>query len=496
MADNKEYEILIDGEDDIEVETDSVSYLPFDNKTINQNSKGEMQAIGITNGTDIIDYATIKAGIDKPAPQPFEFETKKDFEDWLSGTFTREDGRTVDDLLIGNDVYIVEKNVPDYWCKSVIKPFSIDKNFEEMETDVDNNLSNTSINPVQNKVITGALNLKQDTLTAGENITIQNNVISANVETIKTFSGGDTTRDNNREFYDFITTLNIGDYFWLDRLNNDHHNQYSTVAGKILMQLVSVPERYTMPGSNATISKTSKVELLNCFKLLAKGFTYQDKAVNLKDGPFTLNYNIIHKYDLTADLNDTKEYELYFAEHALVGNNSDSYFDYSFVGVSTTITANKPSTKVITRLDATNKIEENNGQAVTSGAVYTALQGKQATLTSDQLNAVNSGATEEKINQIATNTTNIALKQNKLSDVQLSAVNSGITDTKVAQIATNTTNIASLQTGKQDKLTAGENITIENNVISAKGGDLTNYYTKEEVNSMLPFSEDISGGNV
>lgn len=49
---------------------------------------------------------------------------------------------------------------------------------------------------------------------------------------------------------------------------------------------------------------------------------------------------------------------------------------------------------------------------------------------------------------------------------------------------------------KQDTLTAGENITIENNVISAKGGDLTNYYTKEEVNSMLPFSEDISGGNV
>ncbi len=49
---------------------------------------------------------------------------------------------------------------------------------------------------------------------------------------------------------------------------------------------------------------------------------------------------------------------------------------------------------------------------------------------------------------------------------------------------------------KQDTLTAGENITIENNVISAKGGDLTNYYTKDEVNVMLPFSEDISGGNV
>lgn len=191
MADNKEYEILIDGEDDIEVETDSVSYLPFDNKTINQNSKGEMQAIGITNGTDIIDYAAIKAGLDKPAPQPFEFETKKDFEDWLNGAFTREDGRTIDDLLIGNDVYIVEKSVPDYWCKSVTKPFSIDKNFEEMETDVDNNLSNTSINPVQNKVITSAIELKQDKLTAGENITIENNIISA--------KGGDLTNYYTKE---------------------------------------------------------------------------------------------------------------------------------------------------------------------------------------------------------------------------------------------------------------------------------------------------------
>lgn len=303
------------------------------------------------------------------------------------------------------------------------------------------------------------LELKQDKLTAGENITIQDNVISVDGETIKTFSGGDTTRDNNSEFYDFLRTLTPGEYFWLDRLKNNNHSRYSTVAGKILMQLVSVPERYTMPGSDSAISKTSRVELVNCFKLLAKGFTYEDKDVDLKDGPFTLNYNTIHKYDLTADLSDTKEYELYFAERAMVGVNLNAHFEYSFVGVSTTISANKPSTKVITRLDAITSITENNDQAVTSGAVYAALQGKQATLTSEQLNAVNSGATTTKINQIATNTTNIA----------------------------------SLKTGKQDKLTAGENITIENNVISAKGGDLTNYYTKEEVNAMLPFSEDISG---
>lgn len=44
---------------------------------------------------------------------------------------------------------------------------------------VDDELSTTSENPVQNKVITNALGNKQDTLTAGANIIIENNVISA-----------------------------------------------------------------------------------------------------------------------------------------------------------------------------------------------------------------------------------------------------------------------------------------------------------------------------
>ena len=227
------------------------------------------------------------------------------------------------------------------------------------------------------------------------------------------------------------------------------------------MQLVSGPESYYMPGSNTGFSKTSKVGLINCFKLLAKGFTYNDISTPVKLSSSSLLYNTIHKYNLTGNLNDTKEYELYFTERMTLDDVPREDHAYSFVGVSTTITSRIHYNRVITRIDATNKIEENNGQAVTSGAVYTALQGKQSTLTSEQLNAVNSGATATKINQIATNTTNIT----------------------------------SLQTRKQDTLTAGENITIENNVISAKGGDLTNYYTKEEVNAMLPFSEDISGGN-
>ncbi len=44
---------------------------------------------------------------------------------------------------------------------------------------VDGELSTTSVNPVQNKVITIALQGKQDALTAGDGISIENNVISA-----------------------------------------------------------------------------------------------------------------------------------------------------------------------------------------------------------------------------------------------------------------------------------------------------------------------------
>lgn len=45
---------------------------------------------------------------------------------------------------------------------------------------VDDQLSTTSTNPVQNKVITNALNDKQATLTAGDGISITNNTISIN----------------------------------------------------------------------------------------------------------------------------------------------------------------------------------------------------------------------------------------------------------------------------------------------------------------------------
>lgn len=64
------------------------------------------------------------------------------------------------------------------------------------------------------------------------------------------------------------------------------------------------------------------------------------------------------------------------------------------------------------------------------------------TPTQEQQAALDSGIDATKVAQIATNTANIALKQNKLTTAQLNAVNSGATSAKITQITTNQSAIA------------------------------------------------------
>ena len=59
------------------------------------------------------------------------------------------------------------------------------------------------------------------------------------------------------------------------------------------------------------------------------------------------------------------------------------------------------------------------------------------------------------------------LNNSSFTAVQWASINSGATTENINQITTNTNNITDLQTNKQDKLTAGANIQINNNVISA-----------------------------
>lgn len=76
------------------------------------------------------------------------------------------------------------------------------------------------------------------------------------------------------------------------------------------------------------------------------------------------------------------------------------------------------------------------------------------------------------------------LNNASFTTAQWAAINSGITKGNVEQIATNTANITNLQNSKQDKLTAGANITInENNVISATGGGGISSVKAENVDS-------------
>ena len=59
------------------------------------------------------------------------------------------------------------------------------------------------------------------------------------------------------------------------------------------------------------------------------------------------------------------------------------------------------------------------------------------------------------------------LNNSSFTAVQWASINSGATTENINQITTNANNITDLQTNKQDKLTAGANIQINNNVISA-----------------------------
>ncbi len=43
------------------------------------------------------------------------FDTEKDMKNWLNGIYTRTDGRTPSDLKIGDNLYILQLGVPDYW---------------------------------------------------------------------------------------------------------------------------------------------------------------------------------------------------------------------------------------------------------------------------------------------------------------------------------------------------------------------------------------------
>lgn len=58
------------------------------------------------------------------------FETKEQLINWVSGSFERSDGKTPADLKVGDNLYIIQVGVPDYWWDgATIQPLGAETPF-------------------------------------------------------------------------------------------------------------------------------------------------------------------------------------------------------------------------------------------------------------------------------------------------------------------------------------------------------------------------------
>ena len=103
-----------------------------DNKTTSLNKFKQIQAIGLTNGEEVLTYNDIKEAVYRESKDVYVFDTAENFLRWIDGEFVREDGVVPSDLRLGDDILIKETNVPDYWYSSDNQPITID-NFTEYE---------------------------------------------------------------------------------------------------------------------------------------------------------------------------------------------------------------------------------------------------------------------------------------------------------------------------------------------------------------------------
>ena len=157
------------------------------------------------------------------------------------------------DLQIGTEEQFEEKklSLPVGTLVGITDPiheFELDTDLQTKINEVNNitvdtSLSDTSENPVQNKVINTVLNSKQDKLTAGTGITISGSVISSSVPTVTITgtSGSFTpeqsqTLENNKDAYIILDNKNYYSYNYKDGIyiNTSISNSYqSLVVGRI-----------------------------------------------------------------------------------------------------------------------------------------------------------------------------------------------------------------------------------------------------------------------
>lgn len=89
--------------------------------------KSELNLVKL-NLDDVSDTADEALTIAKGRNRALTFLTYQELSSWIDGDFTRSDGKTVSDLQTGDNLYIVETGVPDYWWDGTqIRPLETQK---------------------------------------------------------------------------------------------------------------------------------------------------------------------------------------------------------------------------------------------------------------------------------------------------------------------------------------------------------------------------------
>lgn len=90
-------------------------------------NQAELDAVK-TNLDDVSDTADEALTVARGRNRALCFFTKQELDSWLNGEFQREDGKTKADLQVGDNLYIVEVGVPDYWWDGTqIRPLETQK---------------------------------------------------------------------------------------------------------------------------------------------------------------------------------------------------------------------------------------------------------------------------------------------------------------------------------------------------------------------------------
>ena len=353
---------------------------------------------------------------------------------------------------------------------------------------------------------------KQDQLTAGANITIQNNVISASgggggtididttvtpnsqhavtsegiytaIQTAKTAVETQHTTDINRidgELSGKASTTSV------TTLRGDMENEIERVEGDYKDADTALDTRLTAVETAQTTTEGNVTTLQQNVTTLQQTQTSQGTAIQGIRGRLdTAESNITQLQTTTSTLSG----DVSSLQQTVSGKQ-----DQLTAGTNITIQNNVISASGGGSVTLDNDVTQNSQNGVKSSGIYTAIQNAKSDMATQDA-AIQADLTalttrvddvEDDVEQAQTDISTLQTGQQTLTanlSTETSAretadqelrIDVNANASAINTLRTNTNaSITQLQTdiaGKQDQLTAGSNITIENNIISASGG--------------------------